>query len=91
MEVFVAPVSWQESNALECRYDGPVPDWERSSSPPEAVLRRRMRLHRGLAKDAIAELRRTRSKSSERSLRTLAAERTSHSRLAACLGKVLRS
>jgi hypothetical protein len=90
----VAALSWQQRNALECRYDGPIPPWDLPSPHPAAILRRRMRLHRRLAADAIAELRHRRAsfhpEGAARALRNLTAERRNHSRLAAHLGTILR-
>ncbi len=88
--------AWHRREALELRYDGPIPGGydgpipagDRPAAPAEA-LRRRMRLHRRLAMD-YARQAAAAGGGAALALRRLAAERRSHSRLARLLGAALR-
>ena len=80
---------WLGREALELRYDGPIPAADRPAADPAEQLRRRMRLHRRLALDYARQAGGT-GDDPGRSLRHFAGERRSHSRLARLLGEVLR-
>jgi hypothetical protein len=80
--------AWQRREALDLRYDGPIPAGEFPVADAVEALRRRMRLHRRLAMDYAGQARRTAGESA-RALRLLAAERRAHSALARVLGEML--
>ena len=93
---------WRRGVALELRYDGPVPFWEMPPPPVTATLIQRMRLHRRLAREYAAAVRRqldcvdggeagrVHHEAAQRCRRDLAEARRAHSALAAALGAARR-